>query len=98
MHKITDKGGLIGVGFWEDVICDATPEGIASGLIYGIENFGEDNIALGSDYDGTVTTHLDASEVNAITQALLDKNVDPDIIRKVMGENTIRFFLENLPA
>jgi microsomal dipeptidase-like Zn-dependent dipeptidase len=98
MAMIAEDGGLIGVGFWEDVTCDASPAGIADAIIYGAETFGVDHIALGSDFDGTVTTELDASELPAITQALMDRGMAAEDIRKVMGENTVRFFLENLPA
>lgn len=97
MAMITEAGGLIGVGFWEDVTCDASPAGIADAIIYGIDTFGADHIALGSDFDGTVTTELDASELPAITQALLDRGVPEEDIRKVMGGNTYRFFAKNLP-
>jgi microsomal dipeptidase-like Zn-dependent dipeptidase len=45
-----------------------------------------------------VTTALDASELAAITQALMDAGLDNETIRAVMGENAVRFFLENLPA
>ncbi|MEM6746395.1 MAG: membrane dipeptidase [Pseudomonadota bacterium] len=98
MAEIAAAGGLIGVGFWEDVTCDASPEGIADAIIYGIDRFGVDHIALGSDFDGTVTTTFDASEMAAITDALLDAGLSGDQVRKVMGENTVAFFLANLPA
>lgn len=97
MAEIAAAGGLIGVGFWEDVTCDASPAGIADAIIYGIETFGVDHIALGSDFDGTVATELDASEMAAITDALLDRGVPPGDVRKVMGLNTVEFFLANLP-
>jgi microsomal dipeptidase-like Zn-dependent dipeptidase len=97
MAMIADAGGLIGVGFWEDVTCDASPRGIADAIIYGVNRFGVDHIALGSDFDGTVTTELDASELPAITQALMDAGMAEDDIRKVMGANAVRFFVDNLP-
>lgn len=97
MAEIAADGGLIGVGFWADVTCDASPAGIADAIIYGIDRFGAAHIALGSDFDGTVTTELDASEMAAITQALLDRGVPPDDIRRVMGGNAVRFFLDHLP-
>ena len=98
MRAITEGGGLIGVGFWADVTCDASPAGIADAIAYGIAAFGEDRIALGSDFDGTVTTSLDASELAALTQALLDRGLTETQVRKVMGENAVRFFLATLPA
>jgi len=98
MQQIADRGGLIGVGYWETAVCDTTPDGIAKMLIHGAEKFGVDHIALGSDFDGSVTTELDTSELAAITDALLRQGmVEPDI-RKVMGENQIAYFLKHLPG
>lgn len=96
MKLAAEKGALIGVGFWDGAICDATPAGIADAIIYGIELVGAAHIALGSDFDGTVTTSLDASELAALTQALLDRGLDAETIRMVMGENAVRFFLAAL--
>jgi len=55
-------------------------------------------VALGSDFDGTVTASLDTSELAAITDALLRRGMNKESIRKVMGGNARRFFTENLPA
>lgn len=98
MARIAERGGLIGIGFWEDVTCDASPGGIARMIVYAADRFGVDHIALGSDFDGTVETRLDATELSAITDALMALNMPPENIRKVMGENVIRFMSENLPV
>ena len=98
MQDIASRGGLIGVGFWDGAICTPTPEGIAGAVAYAIDLLGVEHVALGSDFDGTVTTPFDASELAALTQALIDEGVDAQSIRAVMGENAIRFFSENLPA
>lgn len=98
MKAVADKGGLIGVGFWDGAVCDVSPEGIAAAIVYAVGLLGVDHVALGSDFDGTVTTPFDASELHALTAALLAAGLDEAAIRKVMGENAIRFFLENLPA
>lgn len=97
MVEIADAGGLIAVGFWADVTCGPAPDDIADAIAYGVALVGADHVALGSDFDGTVTTPFDASEMAALTQALLDKGLEEPTIRAVMGENAIRFFLENLP-
>jgi len=97
MQQIADRGGLIGVGYWETAVCDTTPDGIAKMLIHGAGKFGVDHIALGSDFDGSVTTELDTSELAAITDALLRQGMSEADIRKVMGENQIAYFLQHLP-
>ena len=97
MQQIAERGGLIGVGYWKTAACDPSPDGIAKMLIYGVNTFGADAIALGSDYDGAVTTQFDASEISVLTDALLRNGMSEANIRKVMGENEIAFFLKNLP-
>jgi len=97
IQKIAAKGGLIAVGYWSLAVCGTTPNDIAGAIRYGIELVGEDHVALGSDFDGAVETALDASELAAITQALMDINVSEQQIRKVMGDNMLRLLTEQLP-
>ena len=97
MQSIAARGGLIGVGFWQEAICDPTPAGIARSIRYGIALVGEDHVALGSDFDGTVITTFDASEYVALTQALLTAGLRDAQIVKVMGGNVRRFMTEHLP-
>ncbi|MBD0426751.1 dipeptidase [Aquisalinus flavus] len=97
MARIAAGGGLIGIGYWEDVTCDASPLGIANVIFYAVEKFGVDHVALGSDFDGTVTTELDTSELAAITDRLLYLGMTTEDIRKVMGDNVLRYLSENLP-
>ncbi len=97
MQQVADTGGIIGVGYWDATACDYTPAGIAKSIRYGIELMGLEHIALGSDYDGAVTTTLDTSELAALTQAMLDQNFTEAEIRAVMGGNMLRFLREQLP-
>ncbi len=97
MHQITERGGLIGVGYWEMAVCDTSPEGVAKMLIHGAKTFGVDHIALGSDFDGAVKTAFDTSELVAVTNALLKQGMSEADIAKVMGENQIAYFLKHLP-
>ncbi|MCR9135607.1 MAG: membrane dipeptidase [Alphaproteobacteria bacterium] len=98
MVEVAERGGLIGIGFWSQAICDASPKGIAAAIKAAIDLVGEDHVALGSDFDGAVGTPVDVSELNRITEALLDAGMEQETIRKVMGQNQIDFFAANLPA
>ncbi len=98
MKMVADAGGLVGVGFWDGAVCTPDLPSVAGAIVYAVDLLGADHVALGSDFDGTVTTMLDASELPALTQALLDAGLDDGVIRAVMGENAVRFFLENLPS
>ncbi|NOT41037.1 MAG: dipeptidase [Alphaproteobacteria bacterium] len=91
MRAIAAKGGLIGIGYWDGAVCDTTPAGVVKSLRYAIDLIGVDHVALGSDYDGTTTVRFDASESAALIDAMLKAKFTEDEIRKVAGENTLRF-------
>ena len=95
--RITERGGLIGVGFWSEAVCGEDVAAIADAIAYGINTFGLDAVALGSDWDGAVTTPIDASDLAYLTSALINRGLTVEEIRAVMGGNTIRYFLEHLP-
>lgn len=97
MREIADRGGLLGIGFWDGAICDPSPAGIVRSIRYAVDLMGVDHVALGSDYDGTVTAALDSSELAIITQTMFDNDFSEEEIRKVMGDNVKNFLLENLP-
>ena len=97
MAMIAEAGGLIGVGFWADVTCGEGIDAIAGAIRYGIDHFGLDHIALGSDWDGSVTTPIGAAQLPHLTQALLDKDFTEQEIHAVMGGNMARFLATHLP-
>lgn len=91
MQGVAAQGGVIGIGYWAEVACnDITPSGIAKMIRKGIEVVGEDHISLGSDFDGSVETAFDTSELPALTHALIAAGLSETQIRKVMGENMLR--------
>ena len=98
LKQIAARGGILGIGYFSGAICDISPRGIAKEIIHAVDLLGEDAVALGSDFDGTVTTSLDTSELAAITHELLAQGMAEPQIRKVMGENVKRFFTNNLPT
>ena len=90
MQQIAATGGVVGMGYWEEVTCDDSPAGIAATIKAAVDLLGEDAVSLGSDFDGSIATTLDTSELAAITQALMDAGLTEGQIRKVMGENMMR--------
>jgi microsomal dipeptidase-like Zn-dependent dipeptidase len=97
MREIADRGGLVGIGFWDAAVCDVTPKGIVKSIRYAIDLVGIEHVALGSDYDGSTAVTIDVSELSVLTQVMLDAGFTESEIRAVMGENVKRFLLENLP-
>lgn len=97
MQQIALQGGLIAVGYWDGAVCDVTPGAIAKAIKYGIELVGEDHVALGSDYDGSVAVSFDTGNLVLLTDALIKEGLTVTQIEKVMGANTLAFLQENLP-
>ncbi|WP_066799272.1 dipeptidase [Sphingomonas soli] len=87
---VAKTGGVIGIGFWDAAICGTSPADVVKAIAHVRDLVGVDHVGLGSDFDGAVTTGFDASQLSAITQALVDAGFTPDDIRKVMGGNTLR--------
>lgn len=97
MQKIIAAGGLIGIGFWQEVTCNDSPEGIAASVVAAINLLGADNVSLGSDFDGSIETTFDVSELAALTEELLKAGLTDEDIANVMGGNTVRFLHNALP-
>jgi microsomal dipeptidase-like Zn-dependent dipeptidase len=58
---------------------------------------GARHLALGSDFDGAVTTAFDTTALAAIVDGLLAAGFGEDEIRGVMGENALRVLAQTLP-
>jgi membrane dipeptidase len=63
---------------------------VARAIAHVRDLVGIDHVGLGSDFDGSTTTGFDASQVVAVTQALLTMGLSEDEIRKVTGGNVLR--------
>jgi microsomal dipeptidase-like Zn-dependent dipeptidase len=96
MQAIAKNGGVVGIGYWSDVTCDDTPAGIVKTVRAAIQLIGADHVSLGSDYDGSVTTQFDTSELAALTHEMLAQGFTHSEIKKVMGENMLRVLRANL--
>lgn len=97
IRLIANSKGLVGIGFWPNAVCTNDVKGIVDSIRYVLDLVGEDYVALGSDFDGNVQTPFDGAHIQTLTQALLDANFTRLQIEKIMGANTRRLFLENLP-
>lgn len=91
MQGIAASGGVIGMGYWAEVACnEITPAGIAKMITAAVAAVGADHVSLGSDFDGSVETAFDTSELPALTHELLAAGLSQEVIAKVMGGNLIR--------
>lgn len=97
IRGIAATGGVIGIGFWDAAICDTSVDGIVRAMLYVRDLVGIDHVALGSDWDGAVTTVFDSARVSALTEGLMRAGLSEDDIAKIMGGNAIRVMRATLP-
>jgi len=100
VKKISENGGVIGVGFFKLAVCGARVEHIVKAMAYIKQLVGIEHVALGSDYDGLVAVPVTAEQLDQITAALLAHthrtSFSRQDIAKIMGLNAIRVLKQNL--
>ncbi len=97
VRGIARTGGVIGIGFWATAVCGSDARAVARAMRYTANLVGVEHVALGSDFDGAVTTPFDAAGLVALTDALLAEGFTEAEIAAMMGGNTLRLLRENLP-
>lgn len=99
-HQITqiaNRGGLIGVGYFSETVRDLSADGIVETILYLKALVGIEHIALGSDFDGSVTTPFDITGIPLLVDAMLRQHLTTDEINAVLGYNLRDFLLRSLP-
>jgi len=97
LKQIAARGGIIGIGYWETAVCGKDAKAIAKTMHYTANLIGADHVALGSDFDGAVTTPFDTAGLIQITDALIQEGFTDEQVGQIMGGNVLRFLKENLP-
>lgn len=97
LRRIAANGGVIGIGYWQNAICDASLHGVVSAIRYAVRVAGIDHVGLGSDFDGTIAAPFDTTGLPMLTDALLQAGLSEEEVAKVMGGNVRRVLAANLP-
>ncbi len=97
LKAIADRNGMIGIGFFKGAMGDNSIATIIKSMRYTIDLIGIEHVALGSDFDGSVSTPFDCTGFALLVQEMMNQNFTESEIRAVMGENVKRFLMENLP-
>ena len=97
IRAVAAKGGLIGIGYWDTAICGGDAQAIVRAMRYVSNLAGVEHVALGSDFDGAVTTPFDTTGLVQITDTMLAAGYSEQEIRLIMGGNVMEFLSENLP-
>jgi membrane dipeptidase len=95
--EIGKRNGLVGIGLWETSVCGTDAAATAKSIRYVADRIGLSNVALGSDFDGAIGTHFDATGLPVMLQALEKEGFTRSEIELIMGGNIRDFFLRNLP-
>ncbi|MFP4229334.1 MAG: dipeptidase [Salinivenus sp.] len=97
IEAIAAQGGVIGVGIWERAICGDSLAAAARAMRYVADRVGVEHVALGTDFDGTVSVPIDAAGLPRLTEALLEEGFAPEEIHNIMGGNVVRVLRRTLP-
>ncbi len=100
IREIARRGGIVGVIFVSSYLggAFAALARVADHIEHVACIGGEDCVALGSDFDGFMPLARgmrDAADLPRLTQLLWDRGWKPSALRKLLGENALRFFDEN---
>ncbi|MEP9402012.1 dipeptidase [Sphingomonas sp. VNH70] len=90
VRGIAATGGVVGIGYWAGAVCSTDPAAIARAIMHVRNLVGIDHVALGSDFDGAVTTAFDTTQLMLVARALRAAGLSQVDIAKVMGGNAIR--------
>jgi microsomal dipeptidase-like Zn-dependent dipeptidase len=96
IRRIADKGGIIGIAFFDMAIGKDEIKGIVACMKRVKNLVGVEHVALGSDYDGSVAVPFDITGLPIIVEALMLEGFTNEEIKAIMGENVKRFLVENL--
>ena len=96
IRGVAATGGVIGVGYFDSAVCGTSPAAIVAAMRHVRDLVGIDHVAVGSDFDGSVTTPFDTAGLNHVTQALIDDGWSEEDIRKAMGLNALRLIREGI--
>ncbi len=97
VRAVARTRGVVGIGYWAGAVCGTAPADIARAIVHVRDLVGARHVALGSDFDGSVTTSFDTRHLAGIVDALLDNGLSEDEIRGVMGMNALRVLRFALP-
>ena len=97
VRSIASNGGLIGIAFFDEAVCGTEVDSIVIALRYTVNLVGVAHVALGSDFDGAVTTPFDVTGLPHLTVALLKSGFSRQEVEAIMGKNIVRLLRQALP-
>lgn len=96
-RAVAAGGGLIGIAMFEHAVGGTGVDDTARAMRYGADLVGVEHIALGTDFDGAITTSVDATGLPLLTESLLRHGFTQQEVAAVMGGNAVRVLRAALP-
>jgi microsomal dipeptidase-like Zn-dependent dipeptidase len=97
IRGVAATGGMIGIGYFEGAVCGTGVDDVVRAMQHVKDVVGARHLALGSDFDGAVTTAFDTTALASLVDGLLAAGWSEEEIRGAMGENALRVLGETLP-
>jgi membrane dipeptidase len=89
-RAVADAGGVVGVVGSTLLLGGDHIDAWVRSIRWAVDTLGADHVAIGSDFDGALRMVCDVRGMPALTQALLDDGMAPDVVRGVIGANALR--------
>jgi membrane dipeptidase len=97
LRAVADTGGVVGVIYQAEFLGDPWAHGRAGSIVahlaHIVDTIGEDHAALGSDWDGAITTPEDMPsclELPRLVALMLERGWSPGRVQKILGGNALR--------
>ncbi len=97
LKAIAESGGIIGIAFFKPALCKTDFKETAKTMRYVADLVGVEHVALGSDFDGAVSTPTDIRGLHFLVKELLKQGFSKKEIEMIMWKNAVDFWLKNLP-
>ncbi len=98
LQRIADNGGLVGIALFEQAMCSSELSATARAMRHAVDVMGIEHVALGSDFDGAVTTPIDVAGLKMLVPELRAEGFRESEIAALLGGNVRDFLLAHLPA
>lgn len=101
LRLVVSSGGIIGIALFPPAICG---DDLIKSFVESVKHIinlagGVGSIALGSDWDGSVTVAVTPDRVDVLAAALIEVGgLERRDVERVMYENAVEFFKRSLPA
>lgn len=97
LRRIAEGGGLVGIALFRQAVCGPDASATARAIRHAVDVMGVEHVALGSDFDGAVTTPFDVTGLPLLVPALRGQGFTAREIEAILGGNVRDFLLANLP-